>query len=200
MARDTIVLTVSLKIPDNEARSALEALRVKMGFADRVKDIVREEVWELFVESAAAVAPNGAGAFDSQLTDSLESLKRIVETTNLFANPNKHRYEIRVGRAADVELDVDEAAILVSDREGARGVSMSAAVRRLGADLVSGARRWTRWRVKLAEVPAHGSEEVFDLLRGIGVADARDGGLLCNPHIQDAVAVLPWGEEKRLVS
>ncbi len=199
MVRDTIALTVSLKIPDNEARSALEAVRVKMGFADRVMDLVREEVWELQVEPEAAVAPDGAAAFGSRPVGALAALEHIVATTNLFANPNKHRYELATGRAADVVLADDEVAILVSDRESARGSSMAAAVRRLGAESVTSARCWVRWRIRLTEAPAQGEAGVLDLLSGVGVADARRGGLLCNPHIQEAVAIFPWGEEKRLV-
>lgn len=199
MTRDTVVLTVSLKIPDNEARSALEAVRVKMGFADQVVDLSRAEVWELEVEPTAVVAPDGAAAFDENSSTALAELERIVETTNLFANPNKHRFELAAGRATDLSLADDEIAILVSDRETARGDSMAAAVRRLGAGSVSGARRWVLWRIRLSKPLTLEEPGVVELIRRIGVADARDAGLLCNPHIQQAVAVLPWGAEESLV-
>lgn len=198
MVCETLTLTVSLKTPDNEARSALEAIRVKMGFERQVRDLVREEVWELEVEPAAVVAPDGAAAFETGAATSRAAIQRIVETTNLFANPNKHRYELVPGRAGDVRLAEDEVAILVSDRENATGESMAVAVRRLGVDSVRGARRWVRWRLRLSKPPAPGDADLVPFIRKVAVADSRDGGILCNPHIEEALAVLPWGDEKRL--
>lgn len=186
MERETLTLTVSLKIPDNEARSALEAIRVKMGFAEAVRDLAREEVWEIDVESRS---PDSAAA----------ELRHIVGTTNLFANPNKHSYAISMSRASEVDLDPDEVAILVSDRENARGNSMTAAVRRLGADSVVGVRRWVRWRLSLTRPPVREEPGLLSLIESIAVAGSRDGGLLCNPHIQEARVTMPWGSENILV-
>ena len=204
MAAETLILTVSLKIPDNEARSALEALQAKMGLADSVRDLAREDVWELRVTSDEdASGPQIGGDEERAANTSDESavrvLKRIVETTNLFANPNKHRYSLAVGTASQVELEPDQMAVLVSDREGSEGESMVASLRGLNAGQVVGARRWVRWRVTLGSPPAREDATLASLLRKIAVADARDGGLFCNPHIEQATAVLPWGDEKVLV-
>ncbi len=187
MALQRLVLTIALKVSDNEARSALEAIRVKMGLADRVRDLLREDVWELEVE---AESPGAAR----------ETVLRLVEMTNLFANPNKHRYSLSEADEASgsAALAADEAAVLVSDREGTEGESMVAAVRRLGIEVLVGARRWTRWRVRLAETPSPGDPDLVPLLRKIGVATGRRGGLLCNPHSQICRAILPWGAENRL--
>ena len=185
MAVERFALTVALKVPDNEARSALEAVRVKMGLSDRVRDLRREEVWELDVECPS-------------VDDARSEIERLVESTNLFANPNKHRYALEAGSAATCALAPDEVAILVSDREGSAGNSMVAALRRLGAAAVVGARRWVRWRVLLSEDAVRGEPSLLPLIERIGVATGRDGGLLCNPHIELARAVLPWGEEKSL--
>ena len=185
MATERLTLTVSLKVPDNEARSALEAIRVKMGHAERVRDLERDEVWELDVECSS---PEDARA----------EIERLVESTNLFANPNKHRYALRPGAAGGVELSPDEVAILVSDREGSAGDSMVAALKRLGTSSVVAARRWVQWRVSLAEEAAREEPTLSSLIEGISVATGRDGGLLCNPHIELARAVFPWGEEKSL--
>jgi hypothetical protein len=196
---ETLTLTVGLKIPDNEARSALEAIRVKMGYAERVRDLVREEVWELTVgpDSGETAAPGGARAH-AGLTTARASIERIAATTNLFANPNKHSSSLTSGRVSDLELAPDEVAILVSDRESARGDSMAAAVRRLGVRELASARRWVRWRLVLSERPSPEDPGLLKLIEGIAVADAREGGLLCNPHIQEARAVLPWGGENLL--
>ncbi len=185
MAAERLTLTVSLKVPDNEARSALEAIRVKMGLSDDVRDLAREEVWELDVESPSREA-------------ALSEIERLVESTNLFANPNKHRYTLEAAEAGGVELAPDEVAILVSDRENSLGDSMVAAVRRLGVGCVVGARRWVRWRVFLTEDAVRGEPALLPLIQRIGVATGRGNGLLCNPHIELARAVFPWGEEKSL--
>ena len=51
MPTHRLLLEVSLKVADNEARSALEAIRVKMGLSADVRDLSREEVWELEVDA-----------------------------------------------------------------------------------------------------------------------------------------------------
>lgn len=180
-----LTLEVSLKVTDNEARSALEAIRVKMGLSAHVRDLAREELWELEVD-----APD---------VDQARSIVAgLVESTNLFANPNKHRTRLDDERGTATDLAPDEVAILVSDRESAEGASMVAAVGRLGIRGIVGARKWIRWRVRLAEAPSPEEPGALDLIRRIGVATGRRDGLLCNPHCQVARAILPWGEEKPL--
>jgi len=184
-ARHTVRITVGLKVTDNEARSALEALQEKMGLRDRVSDLIREEVWEVALR---APTPDAARA----------TVERLVRTTNLFANPNKHRYEIAaVGGAA---LAAEEVAVLVSDRESTVGDAVLSAIRRIGEHDVESVRKWTRWRVLLSAPPVEGDPEVLALIRRIGVATGRRDGLLSNPHSQVSRAVLPWGEEKVLAA
>lgn len=185
MPTQRLRLEVALKIADNEARSALEAIRVKMGLSALVRDLRREEVWELVLDAADA---DGAKSI----------VATLVKTTNLFANPNKHRTRLVDIGDAPVSLDPDEVAILVSDRESGEGAAMVEAVRRLGVREVSEARKWVRWRVRLARAPSPAEPGVIDLIRRIGVATGRAEGLLCNPHCQVASAVLPWGDEKPL--
>ena len=214
--RHTVVLTVGLKITDNEARSALEALQEKMGLRDRVRDLGRDEVWEFGVE-----APGRSGA--------LATIERLVLTTNLFVNPNKHSFTIdgadepaeetrpdREGsddgsatRESGAQENVaahsdsrsaDEVAILVSEREGGEEQSMLSAIGRIGVDGVVSARRWTRWRVRLNAPPTRDDETLLPLIRRIAVATGRSDGLLSNPHSQISRAVLPWGEEKVLAA
>jgi phosphoribosylformylglycinamidine (FGAM) synthase PurS component len=204
MERYGLTLTVSLKVGDNEARSALEAIQVKMGLAQEVRELSREDRWELEVK-----ADSQDGAYSV--------VRELVETTNLFANPNKHRFTLAprrvggevsgsvsgsVGRQESPEasdLAEDEVAILVSDRESAEGESILSAIQRLGVKNVVSARKWVRWRVGLTRIPARGEPEVLELIRRIGVTTSRRDGLLSNPHSQVSRAVLPWGEEKPLV-
>lgn len=185
MSTQRLRLEIALKVTDNEARSALEAIRVKMGLAGHVRDLTREEIWELDVD-----APDAESA--------RATVDDLVRSTNLFANPNKHRTRITGGPAVSTGLAPDEVAILVSDRENAEGESMLAAVARLGVREIVGARKWIRWRVRLAETPSAEEPGILDLIQKIGVATGRRDGLLCNPHCQIASAILPWGDEKPL--
>ena len=210
VATHSFFLSVELKAAGNEARSALEALQEKMGLRDLVSGLAREELWEIEVQAQTAGAAR-------------ETIEQLVRTTNLFANPNKHKYSLaavagaepddngeshsdRAGRHSDgaavwaAGLEDDEVAVLVTDREGADGESVLSAIRRIGADDVVHIRKWTRWRIRLAEPPKAGDPEVLALIRRIGVATGRRDGLLSNPHSQIALAVLPWGEEKVLAA
>lgn len=193
-ARHSFFLSVELKATGNEARSALEALQEKMGLREHVRDLAREDLWEIDVDARTA---EGAR----------ETIEQLVRTTNLFANPNKHKYTLADADGAEpgaaswaAGLEDDEVAVLVTDRESAEGESVLSAIRRIGVDEVVGIRKWTRWRIRLAEPPTRGDPEVLALIRRIGVATGRRDGLLSNPHSQISRAILPWGEEKVLAA
>jgi len=187
-----LFLNVVLKAAGNEARSALEAVQEKMNLRDSVTDIAREELWELEVTGGTPA-------------EARETVERLVTSTNLFLNPNKHRHTLTDAGAKDAGswaegLDEDEVAILVTDREGTEGESVLSAIRRIGVDDVVSIRRWTRWRIRLAEPPRSGDPDALALIRRIGVATGRRDGLLSNPHSQISRAILPWGEEKVLAA
>ena len=210
-ARHSFFLSVELKATGNEARSALEALQEKMGLRDLVSDLAGEELWEIEAPARTAAAAR-------------ESIEQLVRTTNLFANPNKHKYALAAAGGADpchddgepgshapghssdgaasskAGLADDEVAVLVTDREGTEGESVLCAIHRIGVHDVVRVRKWTRWRIRLSEPPRSGDPEVLALIRGIGVATGRRDGLLSNPHSQISRAVLPWGEEKVLAA
>ncbi len=194
-ARHSFLLSVELKAAGNEARSALEALQEKMGLRDLVSDLAREELWEIEVQARTAGAAR-------------ETIEQLVRSTNLFANPNKHKYTLAAAGGAEPDDDAawaagladDEVAVLVTDREGVEGESVFSAIRRIGADDVVHIRKWTRWRIRLVEPPTAGDPEVLALIRKIGVATGRRDGLLSNPHSQISRAILPWGEEKVLAA
>ena len=210
-ARHSFFLSVELKATGNEARSALEAVQEKMGLRDLVRDLAREELWEIEVQARTVAAAR-------------ESIEQLVRTTNLFANPNKHKYTLAAaggaeaghdggepgsdgsGRRSDgaasgaAGLADDEVAVLVTDREGAPEKSVLSAIHRIGVDDVVRIRKWTRWRIRLAEPPTRDDPEVLALIRRIGVATGRRDGLLSNPHSQVSRAILPWGEEKVLAA
>ena len=193
-ARHSFFLSVELKATGNEARSALEAVQEKMGLRDQVSGLAREDLWEIDVDARTV---EGAR----------ETIEQLVRTTNLFANPNKHKYTLADVGGAERDaaswaagLGDDEVAVLVTDRESTEGESVLSAIRRIGVDDVVSIRKWTRWRIHLAEPPARGDPEVLKLIRRIGVATGRRDGLLSNPHSQISRAILPWGEEKVLAA
>ncbi len=179
-----VTLAVRLKITDNEAFSALEALHAKMRLEREVAGLVRETLWDLEV---VAATPDEA--------------RRIVEEaiarTNVFLNPNKHYHAF--APAAGADLDPDEVAVIVTDREGAESPRALAAVARAGVPGITAARMSTRWRIRLTHPPEQGRPEALELIQRIGVTTGRDAGLLANPHSQSVVAVFPWGGQKPLV-
>ncbi len=181
-----VMLAVRLKITDNDAFSALEALHAKMGLSNEVSGLLRETLWELGVE-----AP------------SIEEAHRIVEEaisrTNVFLNPNKHYHEFLPGGQAASGLAPDEVGVVVTDRDGAESPRALAAVSRAGVPEVTSARRSVRWRLRLTRAPEPGNPGTIELIKRISVTTHRDAGLLVNPHSQSAMAVLPWGEQKPLV-
>ncbi len=182
-----LTLSVVLKVAGNEASSALEALQEKMNLRDRVAGLAREELWEMDV----------AGETPS---DAEETVRKLVVTTNLFANPNKHTYSAVAPRAGRRRARDDEVVVLVTDRESTEGESVLSAIRRIGVDDVVELRKWVLWRVRLMEPPARGNPELIELIRRIGVASGRRDGLLSNPHSQISRTILPWGEEKLLAA
>ncbi len=101
-----VTLAVRLKITDNEAFSALEALHAKMGFVDVVAGLIRETLWYLDVEAATHEAALGI-------------VEDAISRTNVFLNPNKHHYSFAPADSVGADLDPDEVAVVVTDREGA---------------------------------------------------------------------------------
>jgi hypothetical protein len=77
MATLTKAFAVSLTIPDNEAFTALEALR-RMGIA--LDEVKRADIWIFDVDEEAAA-----------------SLAGMLATVETIYNPNKHRLEERAG-------------------------------------------------------------------------------------------------------
>jgi len=184
---ERVLLAIGLKVPDNEAFSALEALQVKMGFGDLFNDLAREELWEL--------------EFAARREEALARTELLVATTNLFANPNKHRCEVH---AADEwtpgdALKPNEAAIVVADRGHPEGEGMLTALARVGAGDVESAKRFVVWKVGVGRDIPRDDHRVVPVIERVAVTSSRTTGLFCNPHSQTARVLLPWGEEKVLV-
>jgi phosphoribosylformylglycinamidine (FGAM) synthase PurS component len=78
-----IELFVKLKIPDVTASTARNTLQRRLGYADVLRDLQREDYWDLTVEAESEDAARALGV-------------ELAERTNVFVNPNKHTYRLNV--------------------------------------------------------------------------------------------------------
>lgn len=169
----TVELTVELKIPDVTALTASNALRRRLGYQDTLIRLGRADYYRLELD------------VDDERT-ALELATRLAEQTNLFVNPNKHRYSVSAGSSRPSEASEDglwTVNILVTDPDsGAGGGILSALRGRLGygnevVDVVAG----NLWVLALK---ADSREEAEQIAEKLAVTVSRDQGLLLNPHFQ----------------
>ncbi|HCU34080.1 MAG TPA: hypothetical protein DGT21_01160 [Armatimonadetes bacterium] len=169
----TVELTVQLKIPDVTALTASNALRRRLGYQDTLVELRRADYYrlDLNVEHEQAA---------------LELATELAERTNLFVNPNKHRYSVSAGSAHPSEPREDglwTVNVLVTDPDsGAGGGVLSALRGRLGygdrvVDVVAG----NLWTLTLR---ADTREQAEQLAEKLAVTVSREQGLLLNPHFQ----------------
>ncbi len=169
-----VELTVDLKIPDVTALTAAGALRRRLGYGDVLVELRRADYYRL-----------------SLLTDSeqeaLQIARDLAENTNLFVNPNKHRYQVATG-VHNCTVKVDDGAyavnVLVTDPESGSGDGILGALQgRLGygdnvADVIAG----NLWTLVLR---ADSKELAEAVAEEIAVTRSRGEGLLLNPHYQE---------------
>lgn len=163
-----VELVVSLKIPDVVALTARQTLRRRLGH-DELVDLTRADWWRLSLEVADEAAALLLG-------------RELAEATNLFVNPNKHRYELGLSTPLPAPREgVTAVAVLTGFRDDA-GASLAAqALRgRLGyGDRVSAVELGTLWVYQLAvDDPVRARE----LAEAMTVTRSRTAGLLVNPH------------------
>ncbi|HIE50614.1 MAG TPA: hypothetical protein EYP85_02550 [Armatimonadetes bacterium] len=191
--RYEINLRVRLKIPDVTAITARQTLQRRLGYAEVLLALQREDDWRLTVEVPDEAAAQALGV-------------ELAEGTNLFVNPNKHTYICRVSRGhsgpekedslplslAKAESPVSppggegaifKVAVLTGFYEDASAsLTLEALRNRLGyGDPVVEVERGTRWTFTLrADTP----EEARRLVEEMVVTRGAHRGLLINPHSQ----------------
>ncbi|MBI1390014.1 MAG: hypothetical protein GC154_16355 [bacterium] len=173
-----IRLYVSLKVPDNVARSALTALRRRMGYSS-LMDLKRSEFWEIEFPD---LTPEQAHS----------TLDRLTRKTAFFANPNKHRWEIEnAGRALNDETEHPamrgaQASVLVCDREDGRAEGTLEALQRQlgGTERPSRLQHGVWWDLYFEGVSADDARRMSEEM---APAVERGRGLLANPHYQDHI-------------
>ncbi len=163
-----IELVVSLKIPDVVAVTARQTLRRRLGH-DELVDLTRADWWRLSLNVADEAAALALG-------------RELAEATNLFVNPNKHRYEVGLTTPLPEPRDgVTAVAVLTGFRDDATASLAAQALHgRLGyGDRVAAVELGTLWVFQLA---VDDTERARELAEAMTVTRSRTAGLLVNPH------------------
>ncbi|MBM3498153.1 MAG: phosphoribosylformylglycinamidine synthase subunit PurS [Armatimonadetes bacterium] len=168
-----VELLVRLKIPDVTALTAANSLRRRMGYADSLERLRRADYYRL-----------GLNAGTSE--EALALARELAENTNLFVNPNKHAYQVRLPDAAAPASagPVHEVEVLITDPNDGSAQGALAALRgRLGfGNQVASLTKGVLWLMDLRAAD-HGAAK--QLAEQIAVTRRIDEGLLMNPHFQE---------------
>ncbi len=168
----SLLLTKRLKVADPTAMTALATLRDRMGMAESIAGLSRDELFLLKVDLPADAA--------------VRRVTELVRGTNLFLNPNKHSWRIDAGEGAGP----DEAAAGGNARAWllVRGIEPDTSLleslwRHAGAREITDLRQFQLWRFV---APAGVAPEA--LLRAAGraaVVTDRRNGFLVHPAFQE---------------
>ena len=169
----SVELLVTLKIPDVTALTVANALRRRMGYAETLKELRRADYYRLDMACETD-------------DEALALARELAEKTNEFVNPNKHVFEVLLpSRGGETASDgVYAAHVLVTDpTDGSAQGILSALQGRLGyGGKVQGVLKGTLWTLRLA---CESAEKAREIARDVAVTEARDKGLLMNPHFQE---------------
>lgn len=155
---------MSLRVPDRVALTALRTLTTVMDYGDDLVSLEREDYYTIRV------------AAETQ-DEAVEHVKKMVDETTVFANPNKETVEV-VPKTRPVSED-DVVAVLVYPKPGIRSESLKERLARLGYDNVESVGRGVLWKLEL-----RGGDKL-GTAADIAVTRSRTDGLLFNPHSED---------------
>jgi phosphoribosylformylglycinamidine (FGAM) synthase PurS component len=173
IAMQNVELTVELKIPDVTALTAASALRRRLGYEATLVELRRADYYRL---SLNAKDPEQA----------LAIARDLAENTNLFVNPNKHRYQLAAGMhnsAVSPPEGTQAVCVLITDPDSGAGEAVLSALHgRLGyRDRVEAVLAGTLWTLMLKAENQHRARQ---LAEQIAVTRSQGEGLLLNPHYQ----------------
>jgi phosphoribosylformylglycinamidine (FGAM) synthase PurS component len=180
----TVELTVELKIPDLTALTAGSALRRRMAYGDALVELRRADYYRLSLNAETE-------------TEAVKLVEKLAEDTNLFVNPNKHRYEVHAGVHNSTVEDAEgtyAVSVLITDTNGGGGAGILEALQgRLGyGDKVAEVLAGNLW---VLVVKAESREQAEAIAEAATVTRSREAGLLLNPHYQDyEMWVASWTE------
>ena len=168
-----VELLVRLKIPDVTALTAANSLRRRMGYAEPLAGLRRADYYRLGLNVETAEEAKALAT-------------EFAERTNLFVNPNKHVFEVRLPDergATTAENGAYPVEVLVTDPNDGSAQGALAALRgRLGyRDRVTSLVKGVLWVLSLR---ACSVEDARALAEEIAVTRRIDRGLLVNPHFQ----------------
>lgn len=185
-----IELGIRLRVPDVVAITARRTLWKRMGYEGILLDLGKEEYWSIWVEAETLEKAQEIGGY-------------LAEKSNIFVNPNKHRYRMKVSQQEwDPSISISQldfpliwegmpekqdesipVAILVGYWEdGTAEIVTNTLKKRLGyGDRVKGLLRAFLW---MAWIKASSPEEAIGVAERIALLKDSREGLLCNPHSQ----------------
>jgi len=170
-----VELLVRLKIPDVTALTAANSLRRRMGYADALERLRRADYYRLGLSVAS-------------VDEAFALARQLAEETNLFVNPNKHVYELRLPDQAAPPSSgpTQEVEVLITDpNDGSAQGALSALQGRLGyGDRVATLTKGVLW---LMDLRAPDREAAKALAEQMAITKRIDQGLLMNPHFQECV-------------
>jgi phosphoribosylformylglycinamidine (FGAM) synthase PurS component len=169
--KHAVELLVTLKIPDVTAATARQALQRRLGYAALLADLRRADWWRIEVEADSAQAALALG-------------QELAERTNLFVNPNKHRYTCQTAWTPEPAGDGQTTVGVVTGfhDDASSELTAHALQGRLGyGGRVLSLDHGTCWSLVLNEPdPA----KAVALAEAMAVSRTRSDGLLANPHSQ----------------
>lgn len=170
-----VELLVRLKIPDVTALTAANALRRRLGYAEKLVDLKRADHYLFTVEAPSA---EEAEAF----------VRQLAQKTTLFVNPNKHVFETRAVTGEETVAEREgtyEVRCLVRDADFDPGEGLRDALGKMGfGESIKGLQAGTLWTLRLKAATA---QQALEMARDIAVTKSRNRGLFANPHYQQCV-------------
>ncbi len=169
----SVELMVTLKIPDVTALTAANAIRRRLGYAETLAELHRADYYCLELETAGA-------------DEALGLVRDMAEHTNLFVNPNKHAFHVRLldDRGKPVEGNGNKTVnVLVTDPADASPAGILSSLRGMAAygDAVTAVRNGVLWTMRLT---ADSDERALEMTEDITVTRSQSQGVLLNPHFQ----------------
>ncbi len=170
---------VTLKIPDNTARSALYTIQHRLGFPS-VKSLRRSEYWQLSFPSLSE-------------EDSIQTMETLAQKTAYFVNPNKHRWVIETisQDASKIASPFEsDASILVNDKIDGKAESTLQALRELlePDHRPQSLQRGIFWDLQFQKVQ---QPEIQTTVESLAVSKSRKEGFFANPHYQTSRIYYP---------
>ncbi|RJP26538.1 MAG: hypothetical protein C4527_15370 [Candidatus Omnitrophota bacterium] len=170
----TITVFVTLKIPDNIARTAHHTLTSRLR-CTTIRTLKRSEYWEIRFSGLES-------------TQAEQIVERWVQKTSLFMNPNKHRYSILASHNSITEKNSQfrpdmNAAVLVCDQIDGKAEATFETLCAMATESEKPAAlfRGVWWDLAFENLSP---DAIRETVERITITVSRTEGLFANPHYQ----------------